>query len=184
MGVLLGGKTLVRTRYVRSRKSRFLPPLPDRAHDLASPRACRQVYAETALLPYKLNSFQFWYYYDMARECRYLKQFQRAQILDIELTVSSKWGLGIGSMEWIKSSGKLSEHSLEFLPVLKRMHLIYELYEISDAKVESCVRLVRKPLNVLLAGRIIRLSFESRCPKTGEYEARYIHECNCFTSMY
>lgn len=72
-------------RWTRSYRLRLKPP--NRANAMSLLRTCRQIYQETAILPFKLNTFTMSSAYNIqALETR-LKPYQRAQITSLQFEV-------------------------------------------------------------------------------------------------
>jgi hypothetical protein len=140
----------------------MIPPMSERTHGMDLLRTCRQIYTETALLPYKSNTFTFAYYRMIEIDLRYLKTFQRAEITKIQVQVTDMAGLDIEiiNQEKIGSLATVARHRLPGLPALKQIHiLLFSEVEMGfDATV--CEANIRRQLDVLLAGREIDIVFE------------------------
>ncbi|KAF1912418.1 hypothetical protein BDU57DRAFT_551267 [Ampelomyces quisqualis] len=135
-------------------------------------RTCRQVYMETALLPYKLNAYDFSSYITLKLHLRKGRRYQRAHIFDVNVWASLNCGLFLGPT---KERAMFSQYKLDFLPALKRIHVLISEYQVPDAQIESFVIKLRTELEVLLPGRRIQLVFKARETETSEYEIR--HSC-------
>ncbi|KAH7076491.1 hypothetical protein BKA63DRAFT_593897 [Paraphoma chrysanthemicola] len=147
----------------RQENYRFNPPVSQPLLGLDLLRLCRQAYFETALLPYKMNTFHFDYIGCGESDAKYLKPFQRAEIVDIQLDTLSVRGLGFPfgiPLERIATEGRYRRYTLEFLPSLKRVKILTFENTWSKTDYEQCKDNVRKQLDVLLAGRHVDVSFE------------------------
>jgi hypothetical protein len=139
----------------RARIMRMIPSRDKCMHGMDLLRTCRQIYAETALLPYKTNIFSFSPYTNIKHDLKYMKPFQRAQIdkIQIELPHSG------GDISYLLSY-TLKKDSLEFLPNLKDIHVVCFTYHTVFAANRGMVQQklevdevdVRNRLDVLLAG--------------------------------
>jgi hypothetical protein len=87
---VLGGMTL-RSATFRLNDRRFtermVPPFSERMANISPRRTCRQIYTETALLPYKSNIFNFGTYPDFRFDLGYVKSFQRVHIEKMQIEV-------------------------------------------------------------------------------------------------
>jgi hypothetical protein len=178
---VLGGQTL-QFRFVKKKSSNMegmVPPISERANGLDLLRVCRQVYAETALVPYTANIFAFysWSYikYDLIR----LKNFQRREIMDIQLEVYSPSGLfaaqDMSEAEATKSRQLLATQ----LPALKRIHII--IFKPSqgsgqvgswDSFVDTATKNTREQLDILFAEKDLTITFEAIKYSQVQYRAR------------
>ena len=136
-------------------------------------RTCRQIYAETALLPYKTNTFSFQKYVGIKQGLRYLKPFQRAQIVDVQLEIFQRSNLRLPNNAAIEGLAQLSKYNLDFLPALKRLHiLIFSTRDKPVPKVEESTGEILRDLNVLLAGRRVSITFEATEEHRWEYSTK------------
>jgi hypothetical protein len=153
----------------------MVPAEEERMDGLDLLRTCRQIYTETALLPYKLNTFGFGlsYHFSIKHEQRHLKSFQRAQIVNIEVAVYDRWGLSTLYYRPIEDLAEYSRYNLDFLPALEHIRIVIFAHSMSESDIESCKQNVRKQLGVLLGGRKPDITFEVSKESLVEYITRY-----------
>jgi hypothetical protein len=135
----LGGHTL-RTIYLGARRRsvpRMVPSTAERMYGLDLLRTCRQIYTETALLPYKTNTFSFSPQGSTRYHLSYLKLFQRAQIDKIQIEASD-----IGVDMYRLLSDVLEKNSLAFLPNLKHITVVYFKYQRVWGEVHGTAQIV------------------------------------------
>jgi hypothetical protein len=118
-------------------------------------RTCRQIYAETALLPYKSSIFSDTLRTPLKSQLKCLKTFQRAQIEDLQVEVMLP-----GHTRSPHLSG-LRRVKLDILPGLKRIRVLaFRHVNCSETKIEECRTATRSELDLLLAGTNISFMFE------------------------
>jgi hypothetical protein len=124
-------------------------------------RTCRQIYSETALLPYNGNVYYFWGIRGIRSEVRYLKPFQRAQIKSIALRSLFCNGLDA----YNERSTNSPKAVLDYLPGLERIHIIViacrepillNIIPNSEARGKKAV----EELESLVSGKSIDITFE------------------------
>jgi hypothetical protein len=82
--LVVGGK-VIREQVTKRRRARVLPRPCDRINIFALLRVCRQIYAETALLPFTANTFSFVDFWDIGRRTKDLRKYQYSQIRTLQL---------------------------------------------------------------------------------------------------
>ena len=165
-GYVLGGN-LLRCDNVRKHGSSeqriMVPVVASKELGMDLLRTCRQIYAETALLPYQLNTFCFDNYCWIKDHTEYLKPFQLAQITYFELDIIEKHGIRLSYLDQnpVERLAKNGRYNLKFLPAVKHIRvLIFSKHVGSDIDVEVCKANVRNQLTTLLAGRELSITFE------------------------
>jgi len=142
-------------------------------------RTCRQIYAETALLPYQLNTFWFGNYSWIKDDIEYLKPFQLAQITHFQLDIVEKRGIRPRYPDYATPVGHLAKkgrYNLKFLPAVKHIHvLVFSKHIGLDWEVEVCKANVRKELTTLLAGRELSITFEVHDMTSVDYLCKVSH---------
>jgi len=142
---------------------RMIPPFAERSNGTQLLRTCRQIYTETALLPYKTNTFIFETYTPVKYDLKRMKAFQRAHIEKIQFDVDCQ----AGDTDPYKLMFALGEDNLEVLPGLKHVHVVafccHGRYGpgFSD-KMKSVEAVIRNILNVELGGRQLKSTCEVR----------------------
>jgi hypothetical protein len=155
-------RTVYRTYDRRSKNHRLMPPVTKRKNALALLRACRQIYAETALLPYKSSIFSTTFGAALKPRLQSLKSFQRAQIEEIQFEVLITQ---LSTRERLRSMvNQLDVKKLAILPGLKRVGIcVFCPKHISESRSEyksrlkKCKRIIRKETARRLAGKDIRI---------------------------
>jgi hypothetical protein len=139
----------------------MLPPFIERNYGTQLLRTCRQIYIETALLPYRTNTFIFTTHYPVKQDIRYMKPFQRAQIEKIQFETSSS----VGDTNPLDLSVALGKDNLEVIPGLKHIHVVafcdrgHDPRDFSE-QMKSVKAVVNDVLNVQLAGRQLKSTCE------------------------
>jgi hypothetical protein len=96
----LGGKNF--RQQPRGRKQMFVPMPRERVNASALLRTCRQIYAETALIPFAVNTFSVNDdYWPLRRVVKSLPKYQRSQITELRVELQSS-ELTEGSEPWWK----------------------------------------------------------------------------------
>jgi hypothetical protein len=151
----LGSHTL---RY-NTTVGRMNPPKTAKACGLDLLRTSRQIYLDTACLPYKLNALSLHGYHMHKRVLKYIKPFQREQFTDVKLEVTD--GHCIYLDRKTTSSEQLRKNQLDFLPELKRIHvLMFPPGDHSDTWKTVCKDTVLKQLELVLADSDLVVKFE------------------------
>ncbi|KAF2030008.1 hypothetical protein EK21DRAFT_66407 [Setomelanomma holmii] len=167
---VLGGNVLRWTLVSSSRyslKYRMAPPPGQIILGLDLLRTCRQIYAETALLPYQLNTFACTEYAGIKGELQYLQPFQRSHIAKLQLEASSIRGLWLGQgylsdIERYTDARFCGKYKLGFLPALEEIQVCVLTPDLrSESAVDECKRSVRDQLSTLLAGKQVDITFEN-----------------------
>ena len=139
---------------------RMVPRITDREHALALLQTCRQIYAETARLPYKsgiLNAVDYRY---IKRDLSYLKPFQRAQFSELRLEAYHE-NLLIRPDPLITDLSKKGRYNLDFLPGLKCIRVVIFKKRIwVGHNIASLVAGVRARLDLMLVGKNIAITVE------------------------
>jgi hypothetical protein len=86
--LVVGGK-VIREQVTKRGRAQMLPRPCERTNTFALLRVCRQIYAETALLPFSANTFLFRRYWDMGGRTNDLRKHQYSQIRDVQLEVTT-----------------------------------------------------------------------------------------------
>jgi hypothetical protein len=118
----LGGK-LIRPQYTtrRSNYPKLMLQPCERKNAFSLLRTCRQIYAETAVLPFTINRFSMTCYWTLLKSSKHFRKYQCSQIEKIQLE-QSMYGLQERYRELVKSN--LAERSLStVLPGLRRIHI-------------------------------------------------------------
>jgi hypothetical protein len=133
------------------------PPQTDPVCGLDLLRTCRQIYSETALLPYTHNEYHFQNVRIAKRFLWNHQPFQKRLIKSIRLDADGLRGLtnlpGVAFM--------CQKYRLDYLPGLERVHV--ELWGPSircEERKEGCIQIVQDQLEVLLSGRALDVTFE------------------------
>lgn len=79
----LGGKLIRHNVYGRGRY-RMMPRPSERENAFDLLRTCRQIYAETALLPFSANTFSWSFYSNLGTSVRAFRKFQCSQLLEVQ----------------------------------------------------------------------------------------------------
>jgi hypothetical protein len=166
--LVLGGQTLLWLRADDKDNihgvERMVPRASDRALGLDLLRTCRQIYSETALLPYKLNTFSFNSYMDVNPHLATLARFQCRQITDIQLHVPTQAGLLWTTHRFASYVTRFQKRQLKLLPALKRLQiLVFEPQGLSTASgpyMSEAIRNTRKQLDTLFATKDLAITFE------------------------
>ncbi|KAH4611373.1 hypothetical protein HBI25_120040 [Parastagonospora nodorum] len=139
---------------------RMVPRITDREHALALLQTCRQIYAETARLPYKsgiLNAVDYRY---IKRDLSYLKPFQRAQFSELRLEAYHE-NLLIRPDPLITDLSKKGRYNLDFPPGLKCIRVvIFKKHIWVGHNIASLVAGVRARLDLVLVGKNIAITVE------------------------
>lgn len=145
----------------------MIPPLAERRNGTQLLRTCRQIYSETALLPYKTNTFVFETYTPVKYDLKRMKAFQRAHIEKIQFDVDCQ----AGDTDPYKLMFALGKDNLEVLPSLKHVHVVAFCCHgrhdpgFSD-EMKSVEAVIRNILNVGLVGRQLKSTCEVRVGST------------------
>jgi hypothetical protein len=173
---VVGGHVLRHT-YINHTKRRptysMTPPVSERPGGLALPRTCRQIYADVVLLPYKVNTFSFAPNMMVKHDIGCLKPIQRSQITDIQLELVPKRGWRFKQGTSLQELAKLSKYNFDFLPKLERIHiLVFDTRQQGQQSYESCVSTLRSRLQVFLANKTVRITFEAANEPWDHYDRR------------
>jgi len=156
------------------------PPLDQRTCGLDLLRTCRQIYVETALLPYKSNTFSTSHYRCLEPLLQGLKKFQRKEIVTIQLAITPNavepdgWTVLYGF--WALEAAELNTGFLKLLPALKRVHVLLlksRKYR-SPADSSKCIEKMRKQLLAMFAGKEVETEFELTDMMFDEYVSQYV----------
>lgn len=114
-------------------KRLFRPKRSKRANIFAILRVCRQIYAETALLPVSVNSFSTKHSWSLRRAVRLWRAYQRNQLteLQIEITTSE---LQRPPEQWL--IGLVEDGNFALLPALRRIRVCLFLGRMPEGKVQ------------------------------------------------
>jgi hypothetical protein len=138
----------------------MVPRITDREHALALLQTCRQIYAETARLPYKSGILHAVDYRYIKRELGYLKSFQRAQFSELHLEAYHE-NLLIRPDPLVTDLSKKDKYNLDFLPGLKRIRVvIFKKHIWVGLSIESLVAGVQARLDLMLVGKNIAITIE------------------------
>jgi hypothetical protein len=149
------------------------PPASERPGGLALLRTSRQIYAETVLLPYKLNTFSFAPNMMIKHDIGCLKPIQRSQIEDIQLELVPKKGWRFKRGATLQELAQLSKYNLDFLPALKRIHVIvFDTWGHGQHGYNYCVSTLRGRLQVFLANRDVSITFEAATESWNHYDRK------------
>jgi hypothetical protein len=149
------------------------PPVTDPLQGLPLLRTCRQIYAESALLPIRLNTFSFTYDGWVNSHFKSMRTYQRAQILNLQIDLRDAQGLCIPKaalVEGALSTGLYKHYKFDCLPALKRIHVLIFKSIQSGSSAEECKENVLRQLKMLLPGGQVDVTFEVR----QDSKARYI----------
>jgi hypothetical protein len=95
----------------------FLPRTHERLNTFALLRVCRQIYAETALLPFIVNTFSALDCRNLRKSFKAFRKYQRSQITHLQIKV---WGSAVRAPAyWFASSLKPDKFAV--LPGLRRI---------------------------------------------------------------
>jgi hypothetical protein len=153
-----------------TKRYRWVPPWSERTCGLDLLRTCRQIYSETALLPYKLNTFSTHYQLFQFNLRCWLKPFQDAQISLIQLELISGDDLKV---LYGLTGEQAFKNKLDLLPGLKRVHvLVFDPANTIRPFDEDCKEKVIGRLNALSNGRDLRITFEMLAETWSEYQKK------------
>jgi hypothetical protein len=139
----------------RKFKNKLKLPTLERGHTLALLRTCRQIYAETALLPFKLSIVIVPRWSSLKRTLNSLKSFQYAQIQHIQMEMSML-PLQIGSV-----FSEYDYHQLNLLTGVKRIRvLVFNTKHHPENEVQAWMAAGRGDLERILPGKEISVDFE------------------------
>jgi hypothetical protein len=154
----------------------MLSPFSERDNSLALLQTCRQVYAEIALLPCKTAIFATYHYSRLKKEPENLRPFQRAQIRDVQVEIWNP-NLGLSGILLENDVSQMSGYNLEFLPALKRVHLLVFKRELDvrrNIQFEELLATARNKYVQLLAGRELDIVVVVSEEKYSDYIARFV----------
>lgn len=145
---------------------RITPLFQEAPLDLNRLGTCRQIYSETAFIPYRSNTFFYFRYSHIWYDTKCLKPYQLKQISEITVSVTTRRGLGLSwPTQSIKNIPMLHESNkvrLRYFPNLKCINfLVYE----SDGSVpgdeERLKETVRDQIRELLSWTQVEVIFSS-----------------------
>ncbi|KAH4935014.1 hypothetical protein HBI79_080140 [Parastagonospora nodorum] len=153
---------------------RMVPPFAERRNGTQLLRTCRQIYTETALLPYRANTFVFYTYIPIKHDLKYMKAFQRAQIEKIQLYTDCL----AGGIEPYKLMVALASDKLKVIPGLKHVHVVAFCQPGRDEsdfseRTKSVEAAIRNVLDEGLTGRQLKSTCEVLA---GNAWSEYIHK--------
>ncbi|KAH3989403.1 hypothetical protein HBI25_120030 [Parastagonospora nodorum] len=158
---VLGGYEL-RSVYIKNSQQitvkRMVPPFAERMNGTQLLRTCRQIYTETALLPYRANTFILETLDTIKHELKKMKPFQRARIEKIQFEVNTNLFM---------LDTALGKDNLEVIPGLKHVHVVAFCDSSRDAsdvseRTKSVEAAIRNVLDEGLAGRQVKSTCEVR----------------------
>jgi len=151
----------------------MVPRITDRRNALALLQTCRQIYTETALLPYKLGILNAVDYHYIKRDLDYLKPFQCAQFSELQLEAYHE-NLLIQPDPLVTDLSKKEKYNLNFLPGLKRIQvLIFKKRIWVGLNIASLVAGVRARLDLMLVGKNITITIKIVDMTPEEYRKLY-----------
>ncbi|KAF2030023.1 hypothetical protein EK21DRAFT_33876, partial [Setomelanomma holmii] len=124
---VLGGNVLRPNVYD---STKFVPQATNQKLGLNLLRTCRQIYAESALMPHTQNTFFITIYGGYKRFFKNFRTYQLAQIQVLITDVCHEVGFLLPPFDQLKESDTWSAHvrgqwpKLDFLPGLKRVHVL------------------------------------------------------------
>ena len=139
------------------------PPTHQRYCDFTLLRNCRQIYQETAVLPYQLNTFTIINLQSLKADLGRPTDFQREQIVNIRLDVTKRTGLSFGVAG---NAADLQQRNRALLPALKRIHVhvfgpdLYRTQIIPPGHTNDCINKVREQLDIQFDTKGFDISFE------------------------
>lgn len=133
------------------RQARIAAPYTDRTNVMDLLRTCRQIYVESACVPYSLNIFSFDFYDSIYDHFKRFTLHQRANITHIQLNNLDHFSLQLLTQQPIEVVAKQKKFNLSFLPALKQIHVVLLAAQF-DAAQEGRGHMVEDQLKVLLAG--------------------------------
>ncbi|KAF2831381.1 hypothetical protein CC86DRAFT_138684 [Ophiobolus disseminans] len=147
--------------YKIGKTERMVPPKTERAFGLCLLRTCRQIYSETALLPYKLNIITFSHLSSFRHELMVLQKFQRSQVVGIHLEASRRSGILYPHQNFAKNAANYRKRNLALLPVLKRIHvLVFGPDPFPVSYVDDCIKNSRYQIDIMFATENMEITFE------------------------
>jgi hypothetical protein len=139
------------------------PPFKENRNTLALLRTCRQIYSETALLPYKSSTYSCDLWQPLSHGLRHMKRFQRAQIEDLQVELDLPWSRNPVRIQ------ELCVDQLAILPGLKRVRILaFRDKYVLEHELEESRETIRNSLEPILAGTNISTMFE--VAEMGSYE--------------
>jgi hypothetical protein len=139
------------------------PPFKENRNTLALLRTCRQIYSETALLPYKSSTYSCDLWQPLSHGLRHMKRFQRAQIEDLQVELDLPWSRNPVRIQ------ELCVDKLAILPGLKRVRILaFRDKYVLEHELEESRETIRNSLEPILAGTNISTMFE--VAEMGSYE--------------
>lgn len=150
-------------------------PVTDPLQGLPLLRTCRQIYAESAMLPFRLNTFSSDYINWVTDNFRCMRAYQRAQIMDLQIDVRIREGACVPETDVVEvalSTRRLpwGRYKFDGLPALKRIYvLIFTKSSQLGSIEEKCKEEVLGQLNSLLPRRQVDVTFEVRQDSSAKY---------------
>jgi hypothetical protein len=135
-------------------KRQLKPATTEHEHALALLRTCRQIYAETALVPYKSSIVTIDVWNSIKKQLRCLKSFQSVQIEDIQIEVHKPESI-------VLKLQILKDKTLNLLPGLKRIRmLVFNPDSHSEIEVEAWMEKARREFELIFGGQELSIVFE------------------------
>lgn len=136
------------------------PPVRDRVLGLDLLRTCRQIYSETALLPYSRNCYHFRHVSCFRSDIKRVKPFQRALISSIQLHAFTSEGL-LGSPEEHQTAEKAARDHLQGVKQIHVLVVDMTLYGDDPTPIrEQTCKKITEQLEQLFPNRKIVITFE------------------------
>ena len=86
------GDTMIQAYFVRLQTSKLRLRPTDRKYAMALLRTCRQIYHETAILPYKLNTITVSFLQDVAAIVKILRPYQYRHVTTLQIELyGTRW---------------------------------------------------------------------------------------------
>lgn len=146
-----------------------MPPVVEQKYGLDLLRTSRQIYSETALLPYKRNTFttyRTWF----ASALKHLKPFQLAPIEEIYFEATSSTGI---RLFYGRTDVQARRTKLDFLPGLKRIQVLLFRHPMGHRSFEETAKKTAlRQLESFLEGRDVKITFRAMECTWHEYQQK------------
>jgi hypothetical protein len=116
----LGGKVYRQQHVTGNRRGKLMPQPCERGNAFLLLRTCRQIYAETGVLPFTINTFSITSYWSLVHMFKPFRKYQCSQIEQIHIEMSNS-----GLEEWWKAWMKRQFDDVDLsgrLPGLRRIY--------------------------------------------------------------
>jgi hypothetical protein len=141
------------------------PPFKENRNTLALLRTCRQIYSETALLPYKSSTYSCDLWQPLSHGLRHMKRFQRAQIEDLQVELDLPWSrnpVEFRSFVWTSSPFFPDSNAFAYSPSAINMFLRMNLRRVGRPYVTHWSRysLVQISVPCLRSPKWVRMNLQ------------------------